>query len=257
MTSVGGGCEVVRQELGVYVLGAIEPANRAMVDEHLRCCPRCREELAALAGLPALLRRVAVAQAVVLCGGDARDGETSAAVSGDLLGALLDRMAQARRLRMWRLAAAAAVLVTATAVGWGLQAWPAAPPPRAGSQWTATATAVNPVTRAGATVRYATRPWGTQLEVQVTGIPAGTTCQFWVTTARGQDVETGSWAIPAGQRDGWYPASAAVPVSGLRGFEVTSAGKTLVTVPAQPGRRAAAPSALAGPASARGTTSER
>jgi hypothetical protein len=87
----------------------------------------------------------------------------------------------------------------------------------------------NPATKA---------PWGTRLEVHVTGIRAGTTCQFWVATARGQDVQAGGLAIAAGQQNAWYPASAPVPVSGLRGFEVTSAGKTLVTVPAH---RAGAP----------------
>jgi anti-sigma factor RsiW len=53
-----GDCAQARHELGVYVLGAIGPAGRARVDQHLAACPRCREELAGLAGLPGLLRRV-------------------------------------------------------------------------------------------------------------------------------------------------------------------------------------------------------
>lgn len=51
-------CEQIRPELGVYVLGAIAPADRAIVDRHLASCPRCREEITGLAGLPALLRKV-------------------------------------------------------------------------------------------------------------------------------------------------------------------------------------------------------
>ncbi len=45
-------CRDIRHALGVYVLGAIDPAERATVDAHLSTCPECREELAGLAGLP-------------------------------------------------------------------------------------------------------------------------------------------------------------------------------------------------------------
>lgn len=50
-------CVLARVELGAHLLGAIEPAQRALVDRHLAACPRCRAELAGLAGLPTLLRR--------------------------------------------------------------------------------------------------------------------------------------------------------------------------------------------------------
>ena len=55
-------CRDIRQALGVYVLGAIDPAERTAVDNHLNTCPECREELAGLAGLPPL-RRVPIAEA--------------------------------------------------------------------------------------------------------------------------------------------------------------------------------------------------
>ena len=42
-------CREIRNSLGVYVLGAIDPAERAQVDEHLPTCADCREELASLA----------------------------------------------------------------------------------------------------------------------------------------------------------------------------------------------------------------
>lgn len=45
-------------DLGAYVLGSLEPAERAAVDEHLLSCPTCAAELADLAGLPALLAGV-------------------------------------------------------------------------------------------------------------------------------------------------------------------------------------------------------
>ncbi len=48
-------CAEVRLALGVYVIGVIDPGERALVDQHLAACPKCRAELAGLAGLPAWL----------------------------------------------------------------------------------------------------------------------------------------------------------------------------------------------------------
>jgi pyruvoyl-dependent arginine decarboxylase (PvlArgDC) len=235
MTGIGG-CAVVRLDLAVYVLGAIGPADRALVDQHLASCRRCQEELAGLAGLPALLGKVPAAEAARICGERATAEGTDRLAPGMLLDTMLGRVARVRRHRRRRLAAAAAVLVAAAAAAWGPQLLhPAAqPPPPPARQWAATASGFSPKTRAAATVRYTARAWGTELGVHVTGIPAGTTCQFWVVTSRGQDVDAGGWVIIAGQQHVWYPASTPVRVTSLRGFEVTSAGKILVTVQAHP-----------------------
>jgi predicted lipoprotein with Yx(FWY)xxD motif len=52
-----GTCAGIRPQLGVYLTGAILPADRVVVVRHLAACADCRAELAGLAGLPALLRR--------------------------------------------------------------------------------------------------------------------------------------------------------------------------------------------------------
>ena len=62
-----GTCAGIRPQLGVYLTGAIGPADRAAVVRHLGACADCRAELAGLAALPGLLRRPpvqAAAQAV-------------------------------------------------------------------------------------------------------------------------------------------------------------------------------------------------
>ena len=59
-------CPEARISLGVYVLGAIDPAERALVDAHLATCRDCRDELAGLADLPALLARVSTEEAIAL-----------------------------------------------------------------------------------------------------------------------------------------------------------------------------------------------
>jgi hypothetical protein len=51
-------CERWRFESGVYVLGALSPAERRAFEEHLRRCQPCRDDLASVAGLPGLLARV-------------------------------------------------------------------------------------------------------------------------------------------------------------------------------------------------------
>jgi hypothetical protein len=55
-------------ELGVYVLGAVSPAERAEFDNHLAQCPICSEELARLSGLPAVLDLVDTATAEAIAG---------------------------------------------------------------------------------------------------------------------------------------------------------------------------------------------
>jgi anti-sigma factor RsiW len=49
-------CTHLREELGAYVLGALEPDERDAVAAHLAACPDCRAEYERIAGLPALLR---------------------------------------------------------------------------------------------------------------------------------------------------------------------------------------------------------
>src|SRR5690349_10800707 len=101
-------CAEVRTSLGIYVLGAIEPAERGRLDQHLSTCPFCRDELAGMAGLPALLGRVNEAQI-----------EYVAAPPPEMLDSLLLRAAGERpvtrigRRLLAPLAAAAAVIAVA------------------------------------------------------------------------------------------------------------------------------------------------
>ncbi len=224
-------CAQARLELGVYLLGAIEPAQRSWVEDHLAGCPACRAELAGLAGLPALLRRVPAGVAMQL-----ELDATGSLAPEPPLSALLRRVARIRR-RRWRLTAAAA-LIAGIAAASGLQALHvviAGAPTAAVPRWAVTAAAANPVTGAWAAIRYTAQPWGTELAVRVTGIAAGTRCQLLVTGLRGQDVAAGGWTVVAGHQGVWYPASVPLQAASVRGFEVTAGGKVLVRVAARQG----------------------
>jgi anti-sigma factor RsiW len=53
-------------ELGAYVLGGLEPAERLAFEHHLTTCRDCRAELAELAGLPPLLGRLSPVAAIAV-----------------------------------------------------------------------------------------------------------------------------------------------------------------------------------------------
>jgi hypothetical protein len=230
------GCAGIRPALGVYVLGAAEPAERALVRLHLARCRDCREELAGLAGLPGLLRRVPAAEAETLFAAEAEGDSHVDPLAGTALPQLLGRTARARRARRWRAVAAAAAAAVIAAAG-GIAGQRALSPVRAARSsqivWE-TASARSDLTQATATVRYAATRWGTELEVRVSGIAAGTACQLRVTGPGRQERTAGGWTIVPGQPTAWYPGATSLADASIRGFSVTAGRKTLVTVPVSP-----------------------
>ena len=131
-------CPEARVSLGVYVLGAIDPAERALVEAHLATCRDCRDELAGLAALPALLARVTAEEAMALA---ASDGPPPIGPAGapeappELLATVIDLTAARRRRRRWRDAslAVAAALIIAVGVFGGLRIGGGATSPPAAS----------------------------------------------------------------------------------------------------------------------------
>jgi len=228
-------CRDIRHALGVYVLGAIDPAERTMVDVHLSICPDCREELAGLAGLPALLRRIPVGEAQQLADDDVDELPGAEVPSEEMLRSLLARTTRARQARRWRgLAAAAAVVLVAGAAG--AAGWSALHHTAGGAGSSVvpahftSATATNPATHVAATVRYAAKEWGTVLDTQVKNVPTGARCQLVVTDSSGHSTVVGGWTTSYDEAGVWYPGSAPIALDSVRSFEITSQGKVLVTV---------------------------
>ena len=115
-------CAGIRPQLGVYLTGAIAPADRVVVVRHLTACDGCRAELAELAGLPALLRRPPVQAAAQEPPTDNTVPDNTVTYYPDAgypdAGRLVRRVAGRRR--RWLLVAAALVLVVAAGAGWAL-----------------------------------------------------------------------------------------------------------------------------------------
>ncbi|HTW20572.1 MAG TPA: zf-HC2 domain-containing protein [Mycobacteriales bacterium] len=195
-------CEETVVSLGVYVVGALDPAERAEVDAHLEQCAACRAELASLAGLPELLDRLSIEDFPL---------ELMAAPAD-----LFDRVAARAReedeqrtrrgllsttYRRLTAVAAAAVLVAGASVGAVALAHHDQHPR---SSFTAT--------QSGVTMRVtlASQASGTGLNVTVSGLPRDEHCQLiavgkdgtrdvagrWDATYSGWAQETGSTRLP-------------------------------------------------------------
>jgi anti-sigma factor RsiW len=223
-------CRPYRELLGVYVVGAIEPHERSLLDAHLNQCHRCREELAGLAVLPALLHRIPIAEAEQLVQPDP-DGIDSDDPAPELLGRLIGEVKARRRTRRLRgmFAAAAAIVVAA-----------------GGSVAVATQFEHSTVSQAASfdvvskradglfgTVKYAESPtWGTEIWARVSGVREWTQCKFWITTADGHTDLVGGWLVGPGGSQLWYPSRTDVSANSIIRFTLTSDGKVLLSIPA-------------------------
>ncbi|GAB1822902.1 anti-sigma factor family protein [Herbidospora sp. RD11066] len=97
----------VKISLGVYVLGALDARETAMVEAHLDTCDECQAELAELSGLPPMLGRVSAA-----------DVEHAATPPRAVLDRLLaDSARRHRRLKITRMMLGLAA--TVAIVTWG------------------------------------------------------------------------------------------------------------------------------------------
>lgn len=231
-------CTDARPSLGVYVLGAIDPTERALVDAHLLTCQDCRDELAGLAGLPALLARVNPDEVSRICADDTVRAGTHAGADDqppeELIGTVLDLAAARRRRTRWRfVAAAAAVAAVAGGLFGGLSsitttrtvAIPVAP---GGAHWE-TVEATNSVTGASGSVAYSREMWGTAFDVLVDHIPVGTTCQLWVVHPDGTRTQVAAWTVAPDEGGVWYAGSMPKTAEPISSFQITANHQVLLT----------------------------
>jgi anti-sigma factor RsiW len=124
----------LRRLLGGYLLGGLDDADTDRLDAHLRDCDECRAELDRLAPVPELLQRLPETQRANAASGPVLL-TLAAKPSEERIEGLLRRMraerSRDRRVARVRWLAAAAVVLIAAAVGFGvLNSDRGAPPPQ-------------------------------------------------------------------------------------------------------------------------------
>ncbi|SNR98616.1 anti-sigma factor family protein [Actinomadura mexicana] len=241
-------CTEARTALGSYVLGALDPGERSRLEAHLEDCPACRDELAGMAGLPALLGRVDEAQL-----------ERVAEPPPELLDGLLARAAGRRRGRPgplgrlaggraagWAPSAAAACLLLIVGGLFGSLLFPsrtggtggpvAGPPPSASSPAPVVTgeriTATDPESAVKGYVVLHRKEWGTEVELHLAGVPKGSHCRLLVIARDGRRDALGSWYVPYDEGYGEYRGSTMFPRGQLFSFEIVGLdGRPLLTIP--------------------------
>jgi anti-sigma factor RsiW len=118
-----------------YVLGSLSAAERREFESHMAFCPDCRQAVAELSGMPALLSQLDHAEVAAIDAAGLAPGSESATpeISPDLLPMLLGTVRFRRRrtrVATW-VASSAAAMVLGVGVFVGVQGHSSTPPPQA------------------------------------------------------------------------------------------------------------------------------
>jgi hypothetical protein len=204
------GCGERRMALGAYVLDALQPVERAEIEAHLAGCAGCREELAGLVGLPAVLSRLSAEEAVAAGSGvGAGAGAGAVPAPGLRVGsaagsrptlvertiAELGRRRRRQRLR-WRVGVAtgaAAVVALAAAVGVLVVTRPAPAAPAVAAVAHLSGADQSAGVRASAEL-YA-EAWGTSIHLDVSGVTPGDQCELVAIGQDGSQQVAGTWKV--------------------------------------------------------------
>lgn len=206
----------LREALAAYVLGALDPAERHTVEEHLRGCAECRDEVTRFSPLPQLLGRLTEEEAA----------SGALAPRLDLLPGLLaeetfERARLRRHLLGWRLATAAAV--AAAIFAWA--PWSGGPPVDR-ADVTPVAVEAADVTGTAAAHEW---EWGTTVELKVQNLPVRDAYILWAVAEDGRRQQAGVWGATKA-RAALVRGAAAIQREDLDRVEVTDGdGELLLT----------------------------
>jgi len=221
-------CRNFRELLGVYVVGAIEPNERSMLDGHLNQCYGCREELAGLAVLPALLHRIPTVEAEQIAQASQADADHDDPAPQVLSGLLADVRARRRTRRLRTVLAVAAAIIVA--IGGSVATSTALDDSRHVSTAALEVVTAHDGPISG-TVKYGKSPWGAKIWTRVSGLAPWTDCRLLVTTADGRTRLVGGWLSEPGGGRLWWPSRANISPSSIVGFTLTAGGQVLLRFP--------------------------
>jgi len=174
-------------DVGAYVLGILDQADRERFEAHLAGCPGCAAEVDELAGLEPLLAELAAAGPV--------ESGPAARPSPQLLDSLVGEVASTRRKartrRLALVAAAAVLIVGGPAATWALSQQDPQPAV-AVQQFTAT----DPGTGVSATVGVTPKKWGSEISLALSNVTGPQNCDLIAVSAKGERQTVSTWAVP-------------------------------------------------------------
>lgn len=212
--------------LGAFVLGALEPAERAAFESHLAGCPTCQAELVRLAPLPGLLHQIAPEDFL-----DEPEETWTTTPDGEPIEPPLPEAPSAPRRRRYWLVAAAAVLALLIGVGGvlGYQAMTRSSTPVAQS---VTWSADDPASGMHADAQLIDRAWGTEVRLRLDESPSGKPCKLVVRDRNGGREVAGWWSSGYDTKD-IIPGSTSMGITDISHLQiVTDDDKVLVDIPA-------------------------
>ena len=163
---------------GAYVLGALEPDERAEFERHLSDCPECRASVADFAPIPGMLARVDTFE----------PGPPPVSLLDEVRGRVAsERHALVVSRRRWRMATAAAAIALMFVVlqGTVLQSDDTEP--------VAVAFDVEPDWGVEGRVTLSERGWGTEVGFDLTALPPDVTCVAWTVGSDGEWQQVAWW----------------------------------------------------------------
>lgn len=236
-------------DVGAYSMGLLEPADRQAFEDHLAGCAICAAEMAQLSPLAGLLRGIDPAEVAAPSPEITPSAATTLSVAADepspaaVTDLLRRRAARQRQRNRWQisLAAAAGIVLIGGGVGIGLTAAPShnSPAPAAVAVVGQLHSATNAATGATGTVGLVSKPWGTQITMDLSNVSGPLECQLIAVAQNGEQRVVMGWLVPAaGYGVPAHPAhlvlegGTSIKASDLSRLEVTVVkGGTLLTIP--------------------------
>jgi len=177
-----------REALAAYVLGALDPAERRALEQHLSVCRDCTDELTRLTPLPGLLGRVSEQEARA----------DLLVPSRDLLDGVIRRLADTERVlrlqvRRWRLAAIAACIAALVVAVVAVAPWDTEPD-RVTVAAEPVATGTTAATGEVAAIAW---EWGTTVELDAADLPRRDGYVLWAVAEDGRRERAGTWGVTA------------------------------------------------------------
>jgi hypothetical protein len=201
--------------VGAYVLGALDPADRADFEDHLAGCETCKAELLRMAPLPGLLHRISV-----------EDFEDQPPI--EPVAAIVELPRERPKRRRLLVLAAAAAVVIALGVGTIFITRAQRDPDPVPVAWSAT----NSTSGVGADVALTDRAWGTEVRITLHDIPPGKPCKLVVVARDGTREIAGWWSTSYVPGEA-IPGSTSIDLTHIASVKVvTDDDRVLVTVPA-------------------------